>query len=83
MREVRVEVRLYATFAQYAPSQRAGEAFDLEIEASGSVAHLIRRLAIPESEVHLIMINGRVIHDRSQTLQEGDRVGLFPPVGGG
>ena len=80
---MRVEVRLYATFSDHAPSKRAGEPFQINIEDSPSLTDLIRKLKIPEKEVHLIMVNGRVIHDRSFRLSEADRIGLFPPVGGG
>ena len=80
---MRVEVRLHATFADYAPSKRAGEPFRIDIEDSASVTDLIRKLKIPEKEVHLIMVNGRIIHDRLLCVSEADRIGLFPPVGGG
>ena len=80
---MRVEVRLYATFAQYAPTQRAGDPFDVELDAGGSVSQLIIAIGVPEAEVHLAIVDGRIIHDRSQVLNESDRVALFPPVGGG
>ena len=80
---MRVKVRLYATFSKFSPSQRAGDPFDVEFEDSASMVDLIRKLGIPEREVHLTIVNGRIIHDRLQALQEGDRVALFPPVGGG
>lgn len=78
-----VEVRLYATFAIYAPTKRAGDPFHVEIQATDSLGDLIDYLGIPAEEVHLAIVNGRPVHDRSERLQAGDRVGLFPPVGGG
>ncbi len=80
---MRVEVRLYATFAKFAPTQRAGDSFDVELGDSASLADLIRKLGIPEGDVHLVIVNGRAVHDRSQQLEDNDRIGLFPPVGGG
>ena len=80
---MRVEVRLYATFAKHAPTQRAGDPFYVEVEASGSLANLINKLEIPEKDVHLAIVNGRPVHDRSLRLRVADRIGLFPPVGGG
>lgn len=80
---MRVEVRLYATFAQYAPTQRAGDPFNLDLESTASLTGLITKLGIPKEEVHLAIINGRPVHDRSQQLEESDRIALFPPVGGG
>jgi len=80
---VRVEVRLYATFAKHAPTQRAGDSFDVDLESEASLTSLIRNLRIPEKEVHLAIVNGRPVHDRSLRLSEADRIALFPPVGGG
>lgn len=80
---MRVEVRLYASFAQYAPSRTAGDAFDVQLDEGSTVSKLIRTIGVPEAEVHLSIVNGRIFHDRAQKLAEGDRVGLFPPVGGG
>ena len=80
---MRVEVRLYATFAKFGPSQRAGEPLDVELEDSASLTNLIHKLAIPEGDVHLVIVNGRILHDHTQGLQNDDRVALFPPVGGG
>jgi sulfur-carrier protein len=80
---VRVEVRLYAIFANLAPTQRAGDPFDVDLESGDSLTDLIGKLGIPEDDVHLAIVNGRPVHDRSQQLQHNDRIGLFPPVGGG
>lgn len=80
---MRVDVRLYATFVKYAPTQRAGDPFDVEVEDSASLLDLISKTGIPEGEVHLAIVNGRIVHDRSQLLQVGDRVAPFLPVGGG
>jgi sulfur carrier protein ThiS len=80
---VRVEVRLYATFAAFAPSGQAGAPFDLDVAAATSVSDIIRTLGIAEQDVHLAIVNGRPVHDWSLHLGEADRIGLFPPVGGG
>lgn len=80
---MKVEVRLYATFAQYVPSGRAGDPFHVNLESTASLTNLISELNIPETEVHLVIVNGRPVHDRSKQLEDNDRVALFPPVGGG
>jgi molybdopterin converting factor small subunit len=33
-------------------------------------------------EIHLVFVNGRVA-SLDQMLQDGDRLALFPPIGGG
>jgi len=80
---VRVEVRLYATFAEFAPTHGAGDPFHVELEPTATLTNLIGKLGIPASEVHLCIVNGRPIHHHALRLREADRVGLFPPVGGG
>ena len=78
-----VDVRLYATLAIHAPTGRAGEPFDVDIVEPATLAALIETLGLPEHDVHLAIVNGRVAHARSIVLKPGDRVGLFPPGGGG
>ena len=76
-----VEVRLYATLRRYAPASSAG-VIPVEVPVDYSVAELLNTISIELAEVHIIMING-VISTLTSTLHEGDRLGLFPAVGGG
>jgi len=80
---VRVEVRLYATFADHSPSGFAGDPFDVHLIDEATLGDLIARLGLDAQDVHLFIVNGRLVHDSSLELQADDRVGLFPPVGGG
>lgn len=77
-----VEVRLYATLRRYAPASSAAGVFPVEVPVNYTVAELLNTISIEPTEVHIIMING-VINTPSSTLHEGDRLGLFPAVGGG
>ena len=80
---MRVEVRLYATLASAQPDLRAGEPMTLELREQTPLADLLRRLGLAPKAVHLAIVNGRLVHDYTYVLSDGDRVGLFPPVGGG
>ena len=80
---MRVEVRLYATLASARPDLRAGEPMTLQLGEQTPLADLLRRLSLPAQAVHLAIVNGRLVHDHSHVLYDGDRVGLFPPIGGG
>ena len=80
---MRVQVRLYATLAATRPGLRAGEPIDLELRDAARLPDLLRRLRIDPRAVHLVILNGRPVHDRVCRLSDGDRLGLFPPVGGG
>lgn len=80
---MRVQVRLFATFSKFAPSRKVGEPFGVGLPKNASISDLVGKLGIPETDVHLVMIDGRIVHDRSARLTDGARIGLFPPVGGG
>lgn len=77
---MQVEVRLYATLRRYAST--SGGVHKVEVPAGGTAASVIAGLGIDPSEVHLLMVNG-VNSPAERVLAEGDRLGLFPAVGGG
>lgn len=76
-----VEVRLYATLRRYVSDSSRG-VISIEVPADSTVAQLLEAMNIDLAEVHIIMING-ISSTASSTLHEGDRLGLFPAVGGG
>ena len=47
-----------------------------------SVEDLCEELEIPAETVKIAMVNGKMVH-MNQHVEDGDRVALFPPVGGG
>jgi len=73
-----IDLRLFATLQQFEPP--SSHAY--QIEMGISVRTLVQQLGIPEIKAKLIFING-VKADLDYVLQDGDRVGIFPPVGGG
>jgi sulfur carrier protein ThiS len=80
---MRIELNLYASLARYLP--REAEALPgrtCEVEEGTTIIDLLQRLQVPMDRVKMIFLNG--LHARGdETLQEGDRVGVFPPVAGG
>ncbi|HCR12339.1 MULTISPECIES: MoaD/ThiS family protein [Solidesulfovibrio] len=73
-----IELRCYATLAPKMP----GNADALPIAPGETVSALVDRLGIPRDEVRIVFVNG-VSADMDRALADGDRVGIFPPVGGG
>ena len=72
-----IEVRCFASLVKHAPAGGCAK-----LVAPDTVGDLIRALGIPAGEVAIIFVNGA--HAAEATvLQDGDRVGLFPAVGGG
>ena len=78
MAQLKIELKLFVTLAAFAPEN----ADNFTVQEGTTVAMLIRELKIPENTVKLIFVNGKK-QDTSYVLKPGDRVGLFPPVGGG
>ncbi|MFA6505810.1 MAG: MoaD/ThiS family protein [Treponemataceae bacterium] len=74
---MKITVRLFATLRE-----GRGKELNLETLEHTTPRDLMTRLSIPESEVAILLVNGR--DGRADgILEEGDRVSLFPPVGGG
>ena len=76
--QVTIELKLYATLQCFAPA----DADRFPIEAGSSVERIIETLQIPKDQIKLMFCNG-VKCGLGTLLKEGDRVGIFPPVGGG
>jgi sulfur-carrier protein len=77
-----IELHLFATLAKYLPEDATSKTAMIAMAPGETVQDLITGLGIPENTVKLIFING--VHGKKNTiLKDGDRVGLFPPVGGG
>jgi len=73
-----ITLKLFATLRSYAPEQAERYA----ITPGTTVGDVVRELNIPAKDAKLIFINNiRKEHDT--LLQDGDRLGIFPPVGGG
>ena len=76
-----IEVRLYATLRRCAPQSVRG-VLSLEVIQDCSVGELLKTIPVDLGEVHIIMING-VRSALESILHDGDRLGVFPAVGGG
>jgi molybdopterin synthase sulfur carrier subunit len=77
-----VEVRLYAGLRDD-PARASGDALSVPLTEEATLSDLLAHLGIQQDLVHLAIVNGRILYDRATRLADGDRVALFPPVGGG
>jgi len=79
---MKIEVNLYATLKKYMKNETGTKSPVTDIKDGACVKDVIQNLKIPADLVKLIFING--VHAKVETiLKDGDRLGLFPPVGGG
>ena len=75
---IHIQIKLFATFLERLPEN----ADNFPVADGTRVTDLAVLLGIAPQEAKLIFINGRK-GGLDDMLREGDRVGLFPPVGGG
>lgn len=73
-----IEIKLFATLAPYLPENSA----DYPIDEGETIQSLMGKLDVPEKDVSLMFVNSLKVGPDHE-LKDKDRVGLFPPVGGG
>jgi molybdopterin converting factor small subunit len=73
-----IQIKLFASLKKFMPATAENYA----IETGVSVHKLLQQLGIPEDKIKLVFIDG-VRAELTSTLKGGERVGIFPPVGGG
>jgi molybdopterin converting factor small subunit len=73
-----IQIKLFATLQKFMPAS----AEKYTIETGMTVGGLLQQLDIPMGRIKLIFIDG-VRAELTSTLKGGERIGIFPPVGGG
>ncbi|MGE4538116.1 MAG: MoaD/ThiS family protein [Desulfovibrio sp.] len=73
-----IEIKCYATLADRAPADAAA----FPVAPGETLLDVLTRLSIAEEDVKIVFVNG-VISPLDRPLVDGDRVGVFPAVGGG
>lgn len=79
---ITVEVRLYASLEKYHPGLGIGEPLVIALDDKAKLGNLLDELILPKEEVVIAMVNGKS-EEESYLFQDGDRIGLFPLIGGG
>lgn len=77
-----VEIRLYATLRRYAPPHAVAGVFSADIPELSTITELLSTIHVPPKEVHILMVNGIRVTFK-ENLKAGDRLGIFPAIGGG
>jgi len=75
-------LRLSASLRDLVEGYDPAGGMELELDPDRTVANVMERLGIPTAKVKIIMVNGRAA-SMDRVLADGDRLALFPPVGGG
>lgn len=79
---MKIELRLYASLATFMPETAAGKPLTMEVRDGITIRDLLQELKVPRKDIKVIFLNG--VHAKDgDILKAGDRVGVFPSVGGG
>jgi molybdopterin converting factor small subunit len=78
MMHIYVQLRLFASLRHLTPPN----ADQFPLSPDQTIHDLLVTLDVPMDEVQLVFVNG-VKQDVTCPLKDGDRVGIFPPIGGG
>jgi molybdopterin converting factor small subunit len=73
-----IQIKLFANLQKFMPASAENYA----IEGGITVCTLLQQLGIPQDMIKLVFI-GNVRAELTSILKGGERVGVFPPVGGG
>lgn len=82
MENIQIEVRLFAYLRELLPPESRGVK-KIEMKNCLTIDELMDGVGILEKEIMIVMINGIRRLDYNEPLKDGDRVAIFPPVGGG
>ena len=73
-----IQIKLFASLQEFTPSSSD----KYQIDKGVTIDSLLEQLNVPQEKAKLIFVDG-VKADLTATLTGGERVGIFPPVGGG
>lgn len=72
-----IEVLCFATLAGHTPPGKR-----MELDAEVTLGDLLPMLDLTEEDVKILFVNGKHV-ELDSVVVDGDRVGIFPAVGGG
>ena len=79
---MRVEVKVFCGLERCIPGAEFGKPMLVEISEGFNGRMLLEKLSIPEKMAFSFLVNS-VHKSLDETLSDGDRISIFPPVGGG
>ena len=74
-----IRINLYASLRRYGGGESSVE---LDVSPGTTVGEVLAELGIPAGETRVLFLNHRVA-TTNHTLSGGERLGLFPAIGGG
>jgi molybdopterin converting factor small subunit len=80
---MRIRIKMMGALRTKLPAGFPGNTAPLDLDTGATTSTLLQKLGLSTGQIHLVMVNGEMDHDKNRKLNEGDEVTLFPPVAGG
>jgi molybdopterin synthase sulfur carrier subunit len=77
-----LNIFLSSTLRKYHPDYDPLKGLELAVDGEKTVADVCTEMNIPSDKIKVVMVNGKS-ESFDYILRGDERVGLFPPVGGG
>jgi sulfur carrier protein ThiS len=76
-----IELHLGGHLAFYAPQKQSR--FSVPIDQPTELKVILQKLGVPLAEVAIVAVNGELVDLAASRVNPGDRIELYPPMGGG
>jgi molybdopterin synthase sulfur carrier subunit len=77
-----LQIFLSSTLRRYIPGYNPVNGLKLDINRGITVADICRKISVPVDSLKIVIVNGKR-QNLDYILEGNERIGLFPPVGGG
>ena len=77
-----LKILLSSTLRKYYPDYEPIKGVDFSADGKTTIAEVCREIGIPMEKIKVIMVNGKSASP-DYVVKGDERIGLFPPVGGG
>jgi len=77
-----LKILLSSTLRKYLPGYDPVKGISFSVDGEITVEELCERINIPCAKIKIVMVNGKS-KSMEHVLKGNERVGLFPPIGGG
>jgi sulfur carrier protein ThiS len=76
-----IELYLGGHLSFYAPQKQSR--FNLPVDQPTELEGILQKLGVPLAEVAIVAVNGELVELPAARVNPGDRIELYPPMGGG
>ncbi len=76
-----MQIHLGGHLSWYDPYKRSS--LEIALSQPTLLTDLVQKLGLPTGEIAIVVVNGQAVELDQTRIADGDRVELYPPVGGG